>query len=413
MRDSELLRALKAELEFLRAGGYGRSFRSTWRPTLLIRDSILCPNADAHSRAKPCSDCKLMPLVPPKKRDALIPCHHIPLNAAGDTIANLYQTGTQDKLDHTFHDWLCATIQKIEREVTVMKTLESITAVSFKNVLFLTDLTEASQAAFTYAVAFARNYGARIYPAHAVTPFLPTELEMPVMPDILKEVEAQRRQQLENMAKNAGTNYLALITEEPIEDAVPHWITEHGIDLIVMGTHGRKGVERFLLGSTAEMIFRKAACPVLTVGPHVSPQLKKELEIKSILFATDLSRPDESAASYAVALARERLAHLTMLHVLPDTTELDTDRARLTEFATAELKKLVPSNAEMWHEPEFLVEIGDPATQIINFAEKQRPDLIVLGLPKDKQFSTHFRSGVTYKIVSSVPAAVLTIRDLA
>jgi hypothetical protein len=54
--------------------------------------------------------------VPPEKRNLLIPCHHIPLNSTGDTIAKLYESGNQEQVDQVFHDWLRATIQRLEKE---------------------------------------------------------------------------------------------------------------------------------------------------------------------------------------------------------------------------------------------------------------------------------------------------------
>lgn len=144
-----------------------------------------------------------------------------------------------------------------------MKTLECLTAISFKNILFLTDFTPASETAFSCALAFARHFDARLYPAHAVTAFVPTELDVPVMPDILQKMEEDTRAKLTALVKNQGVSSTILVTQQDIEAAAPQWINEHGIDLIVMGTHGRKGVARIFLGSTAESIVRTATCPVL------------------------------------------------------------------------------------------------------------------------------------------------------
>lgn len=410
MSKTELLRALKAELEFVQQGGYGQVFRSTWRPTILIRDSILCPNAVSAPAFHPCDECKLLPLVPPEKRNLPNPCHQIPLNAAGETLADLYAKGTQEQADRTYSEWLCATIAKFEREVD-MNALETCTVISFKNILFLTDLTEASEAAYSYALSLARQYQARIYPAHAIPPHIPAEFELNTT-ELSKQAQTAAREQLTGLVKHAGIGYLTLVTEEALEEAVPRWIRELGIDLIVMGTHGRRGLERFLLGSTAEIIFRTATCPVLTVGPHVPSRPEKNTEFTKILFATDLTRSSESAVHYALSCARDRLAHLTLMHVLPEGTHRDPDGFRIREFAQDELKKLVPEVLELWHEPQFVVEEGDAAEHIISYAADEHVDLIVLGLPQDKRFSTHFHTGVTYRVVSSSPCAVLTIRDL-
>lgn len=113
MANRELLRALKEQLAHFERGGYGHPYRSAWRPTLLIRDSPLCLNAVLGAE-RPCRECMLFALVPTEKRGSFLPCHHIPLNDVGETIAKLYQTGTQERLDRAFREWLCATIQKLE-----------------------------------------------------------------------------------------------------------------------------------------------------------------------------------------------------------------------------------------------------------------------------------------------------------
>jgi nucleotide-binding universal stress UspA family protein len=292
-----------------------------------------------------------------------------------------------------------------------MKALESTTSIAFNNILFLTDFTRETEAAFSYALALARHYQARVYPAHAIVPFLPTELEVPVMPDIIKQVEKEKRNALAGLVSQTGLKYEALTTTDAIETAVPKWINEHGIDLIVMGTHGRRGLQRLLLGSTAETIFRTATCPVLTVGPAVRRQPEEGLKIKRILFATDLSKPTEYAAGYALSFAQEYGARVTFLHVLPPKNRTHAELSSEAAIARNELRELVPPEIGDKCEVEFVVAEGNPAERILGMAEEKSVDLIVLGLPKDKTFSTHFRSGVTYEVVSSATAAVLTMRS--
>ncbi|HJX82890.1 MAG TPA: universal stress protein [Candidatus Angelobacter sp.] len=290
------------------------------------------------------------------------------------------------------------------------KTLECSTAISFKNILFLTDFTPASDAAFTHAVELARHFAARLFAAHAITPYLPTELDAPMMPDILNQMESEKRAQLIELVKNTGVSNTVLVTQRAVEDAVPRWINEHGIDLIVMGTHGRKGVDRLFLGSTAEAIVRTATCPVLTVGPGVVLQLHSELDIKRVLFATSLTKENDPAVAYALSFARERSANLTVLHALPDPAETQEDWKVLADIARDKMKELAPSDDVWPGNAEFIVEPGDASIRILEYAEDRRPGLIVLGLSEDTKPSTHFRKGVAYKVISSAPCAVLTVR---
>ena len=410
MVQSDLLKTLKGQLAFFESGGYGNTHRSSWRPTLLLRDSLACLNF-AFTAARPCRECVLFPLIPEEKRNSLIPCHQIPLNAAGETIATLYDEASQEKLDETFHQWLCATIQTLEqREVSPMKTLECSTAISFKNILFLTDFSPASETAFTYAVAFARHFGARVYPAHAVVPPLLTEAEAPVAMELLSQAEEDRRGQLNNLFKGTGVPYQPLISQAMIESIVPIWIREHGIDLIIVGTHGRKGVDRFFLGSTAEMIFRTATCPVLTVGPHVPLRFSNKLEINKVLCAVALKKETEPAIPYAMSFAQESDAKLTFLHVIDNDIQDVPEPEVLADYSMTIMKGLAPADANLVRPPEFVVKEGDPADQIVKFAEQEHMNLVVLGIANDKKLSTHFRRGVAYKVISSVSCAVLTLR---
>src|SRR5262249_50090388 len=102
----------------------------------------------------------------------------------------------------------------------------------------------------------------------------------------------------------------------------------------------------------------------------------------------------------------------TLMHIIPLETVFQRDASELTVAAKTKLGRLIPSDANIWCAPEIKVEIGDPALEVQGYAEKERPDLIVLGLPRNKEFSAHFRTGVTYKLVSSAPCPVLTIRDM-
>jgi len=291
-----------------------------------------------------------------------------------------------------------------------MQALATATNISFKNILFLTDFTEASQAALSYALGFARHYGAQLYPAHACDPVILTET---TSTNLIDKVVDNSRKELEKLAVYNKMTGPALFTRGSVESAFPHWIDEHGIDLVVVGTHGRRGLQRFLLGSTAEFIFRNASCPVLTVGPHVALRPYNGFTAETILFPTDLGPHAQFAATYALSFARETHARVTFMHIVPLADVFQRDRTEVVNAAKVKLANLIPADAKQWCNPEMIVEVGDPALEVEGYAEKERPDLIVLGLPVDKEFSAHFRTGVTYKLVSSAPCPVLTIRDMA
>ena len=116
-----LLEVLKFELEFLEQGGYGRLPREAWRPRFIFEDSPTCMNFNSKDR-EPCSECLLMQFVPENARTEQTPCIHIPLSPAGETIASLYQTGTQQEVEEALGAWLRTTIRRLEAQETKRST---------------------------------------------------------------------------------------------------------------------------------------------------------------------------------------------------------------------------------------------------------------------------------------------------
>ena len=104
--DRDLLELLKEELAFIEQGGYGRSVRTPWKPTSTFQDSLSCINYGYPYRAHPCNECQFIDFVSREDRATDIPCHHIPLNAQGETIADLELTDNQHKLEEEVKAWL-------------------------------------------------------------------------------------------------------------------------------------------------------------------------------------------------------------------------------------------------------------------------------------------------------------------
>lgn len=290
-----------------------------------------------------------------------------------------------------------------------MQALQTVNKISFKNILFLTDFSEASNAAVAYATGIARHYNAQLYAGHSCDPIILTES---ASANILQEVEDNSRTQLETLTRQTGPRSIALFARGSVAEAVPTWINQHGIDLIIMGTHGRRGLQHFLLGSTAEAIVRSATCPVLTVGPHVATRPHHDFNVENILFPTDLGAHAEFGAQYALSAAQESCADLTFMHVVTQDEAFQRDRNALVETSYQKLIKIAPPEAKEWCKPKFVVEVGDPVKELLGYAETERPDLIVLGLPAGKKFNGAFRSSVTYKIIAGAPCPVLTVRDV-
>ncbi len=112
--ERDILELLKSELDFIEKGGYGRPVRTPWKPTSPFRDSLTCVNYALPEKAHPCSECHLIDFVPADKRSEDLPCHAIPLNAAGDTVEILELQNNQARLEETLKEWMRAKIKEIE-----------------------------------------------------------------------------------------------------------------------------------------------------------------------------------------------------------------------------------------------------------------------------------------------------------
>lgn len=112
--ERDILELLKSELDFIEQGGYGRSVRTPWQATSPFRDSLTCVNYALPEKAHPCSECHLIDFVPADKRSEELPCHAIPLNAAGETVESLELENNQAKLEGALKEWMRAKISEIE-----------------------------------------------------------------------------------------------------------------------------------------------------------------------------------------------------------------------------------------------------------------------------------------------------------
>jgi len=112
--DRNILDVLRAELNFLEKGGYGKPPRQPWRTPLIFEDSPACMNYDRQDHPEPCSECLLMQFVPPEAREKKVPCRFIPLTPAGDTLDSLYRWAEFYEVEDAMRNWLRTTIARLE-----------------------------------------------------------------------------------------------------------------------------------------------------------------------------------------------------------------------------------------------------------------------------------------------------------
>ncbi len=115
---STVLQRLRAELDFVRSGGYRRSSRSPWRPPYVFEESPSCPNYSSRARPHHCIDCWLMEFVPADLRDEQIPCRFVQLTPEGVSVDSLYRYGTPAETDELLQHWLEERIRELEDDIS-------------------------------------------------------------------------------------------------------------------------------------------------------------------------------------------------------------------------------------------------------------------------------------------------------
>jgi len=287
----------------------------------------------------------------------------------------------------------------------------------FRNVMLATDFSAAARSAIPYAAGLAESFGANLYVMHVHEP---ANYSLP--PEMWQAVQAthdMETQSLRDEVKQEFTDITPQILEGEggVWSAMASAIEKRKIDLIVVGTRGRTGLAKAVLGSQAEEVLRRAPCPVLTVGPQAKCQNGKFGKITSILFATNFGPASLAAASIAVSLAEEYQSQLNLLHVVEDSRAYEA--AASEEFIVStecRLRDLVQTDAKAWCTPAFTVEIGVAADKILEVARRINADLIVLGVHGPQGVpgaSTHLPIATVHKIVANASCPVLTLRQRA
>ena len=149
-----------------------------------------------------------------------------------------------------------------------MDTAVVSTGISLQNILFATDFSSCSDVALSYATGLCQRYGSTLYTVHVVREELSDG--QPPIPFLLLHSAEEKMESLVAADPFRGVKHRELLREGDVAQVLSDVIEGLEIDLLVLGTHGRGGFKKLLLGSVAEEIVGFASCPVLTVGPHVS-----------------------------------------------------------------------------------------------------------------------------------------------
>lgn len=269
-----------------------------------------------------------------------------------------------------------------------------------RNILCPVDFSEFSRRAFRYAAAIAEHFGAHLCVQHTVhvSPILYLEgADLSLARNSLEASMREADREIQHLLREAGiraSEATVLVNEGDIRDRIQQTIAEQKVDLLVMGTHGRKGFNRLMLGSVAEHVVHEVLCPVLVVcrpeAEFVQLEEGEPVRLKTILVATDFSRNSDRALTHALRWATEWSSQIILFHAVETTppsmkglVDLFPEYNPYFEKQVAEawekIRMQVPEAVQRRCEVAFEVCQGNAREQLLKFAEKKKPDLIVMG----------------------------------
>jgi nucleotide-binding universal stress UspA family protein len=299
--------------------------------------------------------------------------------------------------------------------------------IEIRRILCPTDLSDIAPRALDNALALARFHRAEIELLYVSEPLLPGPagpVSYPPWSVLDPAVRGRLAQALEALIAGAAPKGVA-IAPKVVEGRVVAELLGRArswpADLVVMGTHGRGGFERLVLGSVTEKVLRQAPCPVLTVPPPaagVHPE--GSVLFRRIVCPVDFSPASLAALGHALKLAEESCADLHVLHVVEWLAEEDPMahvagfdvpefRRHLQRDAESRLAKLVPDEARNWCKPHELVTRGRPWREILRVAEEQDAELVVMGVRGRNPVDLALFGSTTQHVVRGARCPVLVV----
>ncbi len=288
-----------------------------------------------------------------------------------------------------------------------------------ERILCPTDFSDFSERAYDYGLSLARHYKAELYLLHVVRPVIIGYPEYAI-PDSVNEFYGELREhaedQLREFAKvhaEGDVQAIVAVEEGVITESILDFARENSIDMIVIGTHGRRGFQRLTLGSVTERVLRRAGCPVLAVRrpahDFVAPGSNGEpVRLSKILLCSDFSECSDKALKYGLSLATEYQSELLLVHVMehvPAPEQRETEDARVIHLLEGKVPEEVRSRCKI----RPIVRAGKAYEEIVKLAEEEQTDMIVVGVRGRNVLDLALFGSTTHRVLQLGPCPVLAI----
>jgi len=284
------------------------------------------------------------------------------------------------------------------------------------NALMLTDFSPSSELALPYAVALAHQYDGKVVVAHVISPemyeYAPPELASEIRSKI-EEYGNYRMHVLLSRAEFHNVPHEAVVQTGEVWQSLKELAETLEIDVIVVGTHGRRGLTKALMGAVAQEIVQSARIPVLSVGPHCGGEAPRHYPTR-ILCATDFSADSVRAMAHAISLAQTFSASLVLTYVAPHISDDPSSKTHCEAYFEERLQELVAGEASSLPRLDYRVEFGTACDGILGAATNEKADFIVMGVRGAGSLHrpAHRMGTTSDEVVSGACCPVLTVRRL-
>jgi len=288
-----------------------------------------------------------------------------------------------------------------------------------KSILCPIDFSDFSAAAYQHALSLAEYYKARIVALHVVElwkyPFADyagQEADYGKFSEMMSEGGEMQLHRFTQQYSVGRIQPELVVDQGNAPRCILSFAQKENIEGIVMGTHGRSGFDRLVLGSSTDRVIRKAACPVLVVSNAAQKALDVEPDrrhrLGRILYCTDFSHNSEQARGYAISLAAEYGAELALFHVAEIPSDVSKAEA-IVAARTQELDKLFSETERKNLTVRSAVRLGKPYEEIVRYANEAQANLIIMTARGGDAVDRAVFGSTTYRVIQLGPCPVLAI----
>jgi nucleotide-binding universal stress UspA family protein len=302
-----------------------------------------------------------------------------------------------------------------------MATMAPQAALALRNILIATDFSSCSERALLHAVAVAHRFGSTLNVVHVVRPvmfaFCAPEGYMGVPEAEAQAMDLARhdaRKMLSRVLRRTHCEDVKCVTRVQlgiVGETLSAIIEREHIDLAVVGTHAKTGLRHLVMGSVAEDVFRHAPCPVLSIGPYSWRAEPQSVQLKHIVFPTDLSADSLRAVPFVKGIAAEFGASLTVMNVVPQlNSAAAADKPRVLAAIEERLRDMMNVGGPWTCVTNFSVTFGDVVDEVLETARRSHADLIAFGLKAPDYYADRLPWMHAYDLICQAECPVLSLR---